>query len=464
MRWDHIVRGGTIVAPEGMHMADIYIKNGKITAIASERLPGEAREETDARGLHLLPGVIDIHVHSRDRGATHKEDFAHSTRAAAAGGVTTLFEMPNTNPPVYHAESFLDQARYLEQKAFVDFALWGICLGEPNRKHLDSLAEAGAIAFKFFWGYAIRQHTYQLVYQADGSDPDIIPPMGDGEVFGLFEQVARTGKVLAIHAENYDLIQTMTRQVKAGAARDYDAMLRARPGLAEKLTIQTAIAFAKETGARLHILHMSTGDGVDLVREAQKEGIAVTAETCPHYLFLCDEDYERLGSEMKVYPLIKRKRDQEKLWQGIEDGTISIVCSDHAPHTEVEKTGDIWSIPSGICGVETLLPLMLQGVHEGRITLPRLAALLSENPARQFGLYPRKGKLQIGSDADITIVDLKRQSVIRREELHSKSKVTAFDGMPVNGLPVKVILGGRTVMENGALIGDPGGKLVNPLG
>ncbi|WP_191559503.1 dihydroorotase [Metabacillus idriensis] len=461
--WDHVIRGGTIVtATEEAYEADVYIKDGKISAISIERLPGKVTEEIDARGCCVLPGLIDIHIHSRDPGASHKEDFYHSTQAAAIGGITTVFEMPNTNPPINNVENFHKQVDNLEQKAHVDFGVWAICLGRLNSEDLHPLNKAGVIGYKFFWGYAVNSKTFQLVYNANEKNDEVIPPFKDGEVYEIFESVSKTGKVLAIHAESNDIIQYLTQRYESSDHNDYNALLQTRSNLAEEITIQTGISFAKKTGVRLHILHMSTEEGVNLVKAAQKEGYNITSETCPHYLFLNNEDYNKIGSAMKVYPLVKYKKDQEKLWKGLEEGVISIVCSDHAPHTEEEKSGDLWSIPAGMCGVETLTSLMLDAVNKNRLTLQDLVAILSENPAKQFGIYPRKGSLLPGTDADITIVDLNKNSVIKKENLHSKSKITAFDGFELKGTPVATIVRGQMIMKDGKIVSKPTGKLIKP--
>lgn len=460
MKWDHVIKNGTIVDTKDSYKANIYIKDGKISAITSEDLGGEALEYTDAEGLYVLPGLIDTHVHSRDGGATYKEDFYHSTQAAAAGGITTVFEMPNVVPAIYNADNLKKQIDNLTPKAHVDFAIWGLCLGNLNNKDILELSRAGVIAFKFFWGYAVNSKTYQLIYNYDSSMKDVIPPFGDGDVYNIFKEVAKTGKIIAIHAENASLISSFTKEVMKTDDRNYEALLKCRPNIVEETVVQTAISFSKSTNARLHILHVSTKEAVELVKHAKEEGYNVTCETCPHYLFLNSSCYDKLGPMMKVYPLIKRKEDQEKLWEGIQDKVISLVCSDHAPHTEEEKNGDLWSIPSGMCGVETLAPLMIDAVNKGKITLNELVSLLSEGPAKLFGIYPKKGSLQVGTDADITIVNMNTKFTIKKEKLHSKSKVTAFDGFNIQGIPVQTIVRGKTVMKDGQIVGKPEGRFI----
>jgi allantoinase len=458
MYWDHVVKNGILVDSNKKYKANIYIKGEVIAAVSETELGGEARKTTDAKGCHVFPGFIDTHIHSRDPGATYKEDFFHSTQAAAAGGITTVFEMPSTTPPVNNITNFNKQIKNLKSKAHVDFALWGICLGKLNNKDIQSLNEAGVIGFKFFWGYAINKKTYQLIYNYTPDMENVLPPFNDGEVYEIFKEVSKTGKLIAVHAENNHLIQYLTREVKNSGQKDYEALIKSRPELAEETTIQTAISFAKDTGAHLHILHLSSESGVELVKKAQDEGYPVTAETCPHYLYLCNEDYNKLGSIIKIYPLVKYKKDQNRLWQAVKEGIITHICSDHAPHTEEEKNGDLWSIPAGIAGVETLAPLMIDAVSKEKITIEELSKLLSENPAKLFGIYPQKGSLQIGTDADITIVDFNKKHAIKKEKLHSKSRVTAYDGFEICGKPVTTIVRGKTVMENGKIVSNPCGQ------
>lgn len=462
VNWDRGIINGTIVTPKDIFKGNVYIKDGKIAAISTEDFSDNCKEVIDASNLHIFPGFMDTHVHSRDGGAPEKEDFFHSTQAAAAGGLTTIFEMPNAIPAVINKENFDKQLSNLSSKAHVDFAMWGLCLGDLNNKDLQELKEAGVIGFKFFWGYAINSETYQLIYNYDKNAKNVIPPLKDGEVYEIFEEVEKTGKIISIHAENADLIETLTEKIKKSGDLSYEGLLEARPNLVEETVVNTAISFSKATNARLHVLHASAAETVDLVEEAQRKGLNVTVETCPHFLFLNDKDYDRIGSMMKVYPPIKRKADQEKLWEGIQNGIVDLVCSDHAPHTAVEKDGELWDIPSGMCGVESLAPLMIDSVNDGKITKQQLAAVLSENPAKLFGIYPNKGSLEVGTDADITIVDFEKEHIIEKEKLHSVSKVTAFDGFEIKGMPVATIVRGNVVMRDGEIIGDPVGEFINP--
>ena len=339
--WDLAIKNGTCVTSTESFKADIYVKDGKIAAITTEDL-GPSKETLDASGKRVYAGFIDTHVHSRDGGALHKETFAHSTRGAAMGGITTVVEMPNAVPPVCNVENFKAQKANLSSKAFVDFAMWALCLGDLNNKDLLELDKYGVAGYKFFWGYALKKSNYNLIYNYDPNDPDVFPPLDDGQVYGIFETVAKTGKLLGIHAENSSLIRRLTERIKPEEyATEYEALLACRPSVCEETVVQTAISFAKVTGCHLHILHTSAKETVDLVDAAQKKGLKVTAETCPHYLTLTKDDFKRVGPMIKGYPPVREKADQQRLWEGLRAGILSHVCSDHAPHTAQEKAGSL---------------------------------------------------------------------------------------------------------------------------
>ena len=459
--YDLMISDGLLVNTTEIIKTNLYIKDGKVAAVTPEVLP--AREKRDASNLHILPGCLDIHVHFRDPGATHKEDFIHGTKAAAIGGITTVFEMPNTNPAVLGAEDVITKAAYLSDRAFVDFALWGLCLGKINADRIAGAVAAGAIAFKFFWGYAFDSKSYALVYNYDPSAPGVMPPLDDGEIFELFEDVAKTGTTLAIHAEHAPLIQLLTKRVLSEGRRDYQALLDARPNLSEALTVQTAIAYSRATGLRLHIMHISSSEAVEFVRQAKREGLPVTGETCPGYLFLTSDDFARLGPAMKVYPPIRGQKDQDALWVGLQDGTLSLVCSDHAPQTIEEKMGDLFSIPAGSANVQLTLPLMLDAVSRGKITLPLVVKTFSENPAKLFNLYPLKGSLTEGADADFVLVDMRKTQTITNDMLAIKQKFSVFNGATTTGWPVATYLRGKHVVEGGAIVSpQPNGRFIKP--
>ncbi|GGH88624.1 allantoinase [Pullulanibacillus pueri] len=462
MQYDLIIKNGEVVTSQNTFSADIGVSNGKIVDIGM--LDGaQTREVYDAKGKYVFPGFIDEHVHSRDPGLTHKEDFTHLTQSAAAGGVTTVIEMPNTVPPVSDEASFYSKVEHLSPKAFVDFALLGMVLGDLNTKKLQAMADAGVVGFKLFWGYYLNPKTLELVYNPSKGD-DVLPPPDDGQIFDAFHTIGQTGKAVCIHAENSAVISRMVEIEKNKGKTDYLSFLSSRPSFTEALTIQTGITIANAAGAHLHILHIAAGEGVDLVAEARNKGMKVTGETCPHYLTLTDQDYPRAGVNMKIYPPIREASHQDRLWQGVQQGHIQAIGSDHAPHTEEEKVGDIWNVPAGATGVQTIVPVMLDSVAKGKITLNQLASLLSEAPARIWGLYGKKGVIQPNADADFTIVDMNATMTIRKDDLLSKSQVTPYDGLTMKGAPVASFIRGRQVMSDGKLVGERIGEFVKPVG
>ncbi|MEN6384897.1 MAG: amidohydrolase family protein, partial [Phycisphaerales bacterium] len=258
--YDLLIKNGRLVSSDKIVKTNLYIQNGQIASVTES--VHKAAKTFDASGLYVLPGCVDSHCHFREPGLTHKEDFSHGTAAAIIGGTTTVFDMPNTNPPLVKAEEFTAKAAAFKSKAYSDYAFWGLCLGPINNNDLQGLAAAGAIALKFFWGYGINNKTLQLIGNYKPGMPDCSPPLDDGEVFELFEHASKTNLIFAIHAENIELIQLMTNRVLSSGRRDYSALLEARPNLSEVLTLQTAIAFCKATHVRLHILHLSTAEGV----------------------------------------------------------------------------------------------------------------------------------------------------------------------------------------------------------
>jgi allantoinase len=458
-----VVRGGTLVTPQGRYGADIVCEEGRIAALMPPGEAPEGDEEIDARESLVFPGFIDPHVHSRDPGLTEKEDFAHSTRAAAAGGITTLIEMPNAIPPVADAATFRDRAERHARAASVDFGLWGISLGMENIDKLEKLVDEGAVGVKLFWGYALNRETKQLVYNvADEPPENLIPPPGNGEVLAIFEAMARAGGLLAAHCEDRQVIESAGRAL-GREIESYEDLLASRPDTAEAATIAVGAEFALTTGCRFHVVHISSARGLQAVRGAQVRGIPISAETCPQYLTLTDESYDSVGSLMKVYPPVRRAADRDALWEGVRDGTITSVGSDHAPHTVEQKQQELATAPAGAVGVETLSPLMVDGALSGRLSLERLSWVLSEGTARLYGLYPRKGAILPGSDADLTLVDPAGESEVRDERLHSKHPASPWNGTRLRGSLKAAVVRGNIVMRDGEPVGEPQGRLVRPV-
>jgi len=456
------ITGGTVVTAAGAMKLDVSCADGRIVALHDADEHVVADEQLDARGMLVFPGFIDPHVHSRDPGLTEKEDFAHATRAAAAGGVTTILEMPNTVPPLATERLFADRAEYHSRSAHVDYALWGMALGLENASELKGMLDAGAVGIKLFWGYAIDRKSRQLIYNlAERADDATVAPLTAGEAYELFREVAAAGGLLAAHCEDRDVLVAARRALGDGI-RDYADFLRSRPSVAESLHVAAGCELALATGCHFHVLHMSSGRSAAILAAAQAAGAPVTAETCPQYLTLDAAAWGDLGARMKLYPPIRTSNDREALWSAIRSGSIATVSSDHGPHTIEEKSQSFEAQPAGLVGVETLAPLMIDHTLAGRITLEQLAWVLSEGTARVYGLYPRKGALQPGSDADLTVVDPEADFLLQDRNLHSKNPYSLWDNRRCRGRPVYAVLRGHVIMADGEPVGGVVGRLVTP--
>ena len=452
MAVDLIVKNGTIVSPQSSIHGHVLIKDGRVLEVmVRDDLP-PARETIDAAGLHVLPGLIDPHVHFRTPGLEYKEDFESGSQAAAAGGVTTIIDMPNVQPLTANVEGFQAKLARAQGHAYVDFGIYAV-LVEGNADQILPLAEAGVVGYKIFLGETVGN----------------VPAPPDGEIIDAWRVVAATGLRCGVHAEDNGIIVYLRKKLQAAGRKDPLAHLESRPAVAEAEAISRAILFAREAGSKLMIYHMSSADGVALVRRGKDDGVDVVGETCPHYLIMQADDMVRmgLGTLLKINPPVRSKEHGEALWRGLLDGTLEVIGTDHAPHTPEEKMaadpmGDIWKAAAGWPGVETNVPLMLTQVNAGRVSLGHYVKVQAEGPARAWNLWPRKGNLGRGADGDITIVDLRRESTIDKNRLHSKSKVTPFHGFRVKGMPVYTIVRGNVVMKNGEIYGNPVGQLQRP--
>jgi dihydroorotase len=391
---------------------------------------------------------------------THKDDFAHSTLGALSGGVTTVLEMPNAIPPVDSLAMFEERREYHETSAWTDFGLWGLALGDANLDQIAPMFAAGAVAVKLFWGYALRRDTRSLVYNT-GDEPaeNVLMPPDNGAVLRLFQAVAAAGGVLAAHCEDKDILAA-SEAALGHPIESYADLLAARPDTAEAVTISIAAELAAASGCRFHVVHMASSAGLEAVRSARRRGIELSAESCPQYLTLTAADFPRVGPVMKVYPPVRHESDQSALWDGIAEGSIVSIGSDHAPHTVEEKAQPLSTQPAGAVGCETLGPLMIDAMLRGRTTPERLAQIMSTSTARLYGLYPRKGVIRPGSDADLTIVDPNASRVIRNDELVAKQPVSPWHGTELKGAPVAAVLRGQLVMRGGRPVGERSGRFV----
>lgn len=434
MRFDLVLKGGTCLTPSGRVATDVGVLDGRVAALGD--LSGaDAAEVFDAKGLHVLPGVTDPQCHFREPGLTHKEDLGSGSASAALGGVTTFFEMPNTQPNTDSAERLAWKVARAKETSWVDFAFF---VGATN-ENADSLGQLegleGCAGIKMFCG-------------------------------------SSTGTLLVDKPENQRRVMMSGRRRIACHSED-EARLQERKGLfagqpvtmhpewrdedCAVISTRSLLQLSKETGRRLHVLHVTTAGEVPLLA-AHKA--LVTFEVCPQHLTLAaPECYERLGTLAQMNPPIRDARHRDALWAAVRSGAVDVLGSDHAPHTLEEKQKPWPASPSGMPGVQTLVPLMLNHVHEGRLSLERFVDLTSAGPARVFGMR-KKGRLALGFDADLTVVDLAARRTITNDWSKSRCGWTPFDGLSVTGWPIATVVRGRVVMRDGALQGSPAGRAV----
>jgi dihydroorotase len=425
--------------------AGVAVQGGIISAVGrSSDLP-EGHEMVDAEGAYLLPGLMDLHVHFREPGLTDREDFATGTRAAAAGGMTTIFDMPNTEPPTATAELVNAKRALVGPKALVDFGLYGL-VAQDNLDEIAGMGAAGVVGFKFYLHQAIGKH----------------PQCDDGALLEAFERVAETGKIAAVHAENPSIIGRRASHLRSEGRHEAAANLEARPDVSESEMVERCISFARTAGNRLHVCHATSARTTQLVREAKRRGLPVTAETGPQWLYFVQEDVMRKGTILMFSPPFRYERDRDALWEGLRDGTIDFIASDHAPRHDHEKIcSSVWDVKSGFIGVETSAPVMLSGVVEGKLSLAQYVQGASERAARVFDLWPRKGSLVPGTDADLSLVSLGDLGSVDASSLHSKVRVTPFDGMEISARVVCTVVRGQIVARDGKYCGAPCGRDVD---
>lgn len=437
---DLVLTGGTVVTGRTRYRADVAIKDGLIALIGRPNAMPAAREVVDVSGKFLLPGAIDMHVHFREPGYTHKEDWRTGTAAAAMGGTTTVFEMPNTNPPT-RSVTELRQKQEAAKKAHVDFGLYGL-LAEDNIEELAGLIAGGVNAFKCFMGNTFGN----------------LPSPSTGAMLEGFEIIAPSGLRISLHAETASIMAWRQQRLMAAGRNDPLAHIAARPAIVAAEAVARAAELAEWTGARVHILHISSAAELRPLADAKARGVEITGETCPCYLLLDTRDYARLGSVIRVNPPVREASDSEAIWKALQNGVVDMIATDHAPHTPEEKHKEIiWQADCGFPGVETQMPLMLNEVSKGRMSLEHYVRISAESPAKAFGLWPAKGRIEPGAEADIAVVDMERTETIRADALHSRGKITPFEGVSVTGIPIHTLVRGRFVQRDRKLVDETSG-------
>jgi dihydroorotase (multifunctional complex type) len=453
------VVNGRLVLPGGQVLeGTVAVTAGRISALAGGDVEIQADEVIDAGGHLVLPGIIDLHVHFRDPGLTHKEDFATGSRAAAKGGVTTVGDMPNTRPPTTTARLLAEKCKDVASKAHVDYVLWA---GASGPAEIEGFAAEGAVGVKVF----LTKFERRLAAEWTGAESPLSPELfvdDDAVLLDIFAEAARVGLPVAVHLGNQQLLRRSLFRWDGKPFAEIRGDLQRKGSLATVESAQRCLLFARETGARLHIVHVPPSV-LPVAAQAKREGVRVTIETfCP---FMSTELMDHLGP--LGYNRYMAPDEIEAIWHAMRDGTIDNVATDHAPHTLEEKRqglNDILSCPSGYPEVETALPMMFDAMLRGRLTLARMIELMASEPASIAGIADRKGAIAIGRDADLVIVDPDRESTIANETLETKPRWTPFAGRRVRGWPRMTILRGTVIMRDGSVVAKPGvGRLLRPL-
>jgi dihydroorotase len=431
--YDLILKGGTVVNQDGKGVRDIGVRAGRIAAIG-DLGRASAGETLDCAGLHVLPGVVDSQVHFREPGLEHKEDLETGSAAAVLGGVTAVFEMPNTNPLTTSEAALADKLRRATGRMHCDFAFWvgGTRDNAADAGELERLP--GAAGIKVFMGSS----TGDLLVEDDE---------------GVASILRNTRRRAAFHSEDEFRLRERTGLKVEGDPSSHPVW---RDELAALACTQRLVRIARQARARIHVLHISTAEEIAFLE--QHKDVA-TCEATPHHLALSSDDYARLGTLIQMNPPVRASRHRDGVWRGVSQGVVDVLGSDHAPHTLAEKARPYPASPSGMTGVQTLVPIMLDHVNAGRLTIERFVDLLSHGPQRVFGMA-RKGRIAAGYDADLTIVDLKRRETITNAQAGSKAGWTPYDGREVTGWPVGTIVRGKRVMWEGEIVTPGQGRAV----
>ncbi len=427
-----VLKNGKFVLLEKVFAGDLLIVDESIYKIG-KGLKGD--EEMDLEGKYVLPGLIDAHVHFREPGAGEKEDWYTGSCAAAAGGVTTVLEMPNTNPPTITKKLLDEKRKKYASKSVVDYGFhFGASTG-----NMDELRKIDRIAsVKFYMGST----TGSLLVESDSILLDELHMLYGRDILAT------------VHAEDERIITEQTKKLKATGRTDASAYAESRPNKAAAEAVKKIISFSLKAKNRLHICHITTQEELALLSKNRKD-LQVSVEASPHHLFLTEDDFERLGSLAKTNPPLRSKKDQAALWAAVKDGTVDIIATDHAPHTLESKKRDIWAAPAGVPGLETMLPLLLNEVNKKTLTLNQVIHLTSENPSRMFGIR-NKGRIKAGYDADLVVVDMDLEKKVDNEKLFTKCGWSPFAGWKLKGWPVKTFVRGRLVYDNGKIIKTKG--------
>jgi dihydroorotase len=456
-QYDLVVRSTTIITPAGTVDGKVAVRGEKIAAILGPDEPAPSRKTIDAGSSPVIPGLIDTHAHFRDPGYTHKEDFYNGTIAAAAGGVTTVFDMPNVDPPTTTVDRLKAHLENAQSKAVIDF---GHNASGVVPENIKGLAEAGATAFKVWMMQDIGR---------DYPHPPGTSLTNHAMLYRVFEEVADTGLPLYIHPHDHNLYELFVERSQKQWGMDfrsYARALRGGDGVVLNTAIATILEFQRSVGTKLHVLHLSTREGVRMVREAKAQGRPITAEANPFAMFVTNDwaNIEKKGPYALGFWV--PEEDNPAMWGAVVDGTIDVIGSDHGPHTKEEKEvgwTDMYTAPGGSPMIEQYLRLMLTEVNKGRLTLERVVEMCSSNPAKLTGYYGRKGAIQVGADADLVILDMDHEEVLQASHSHYRCGWMPSEDFATKGRPVTTILRGKVIMQDGNVTAEKGsGQLLRP--
>ena len=438
MTYDLGIEGGTLVSGSGRVRVNVYVQDGVVANVTSDRHP--ARHCRDATDLMVLPGMIDGHVHFQDPGDSDREDFVTGSGSAAVGGVTTVIEHTHSHP--VRSLSFLqEKIAHTRDRSLVDYGLAAHVWPEDIAQ-VGELWRAGTQFFKVF---TCTTHG--------------IPAVLPGNMLQLFQAVAGCDALCLVHCEDEFITAESEKRLRQAGRKDYGILREWRSREAEQVASSTVSLLARLTGARTVIAHVSHPQVLDLVARDREAGAQLWMESCPQYLYFCEDDILQHGPFRKFTPPARSKEDGEQLWGRLTSGEITHVSSDHAPSTAAQKEEgleDIWGCHFGLPGTQTVLTLMLNGVDQGRLTLEQVVRLVCENPARLYRMWPRKGNLQVGADADMILVDMSQSITVENDKMLSKTGWTPYHGMAVRGVPLATYVGGNLVASEGRIMADPG--------
>ncbi len=447
---DLMIKNGRVFYEGKLVQTDLSVINGKISAISKNQSRSNTKEVIDATDKIIIPGGVDVHTHILDLIFSYRDDFITGTQGAASGGITTVIEMPLGIEGKTAIESFEMQLEEMKKKCLIDYGLIGAA-GHNTIDSIEELAKRGVVAFKTFMINAPEE-------EAELKD---LAAKDDYYLLKIFEEIAKTGLVSCVHAENDAIIAHEIENHIAEGKTDFQAHTNSRPVISEDEACVRAMVLAHEAKVKLNLVHMSSKTSFEHIRNAKRLGWNVSCEVTPHHLFFTTEEAEQIGSWLKVNPPIRSIEHQEAAWNGIKDGTIELIASDHSPYSHEEKdmkskNNNIFECGSGTPVLETMLPMMLDAVNKQKITLAKLIDVISLNPAKRFGLYPRKGIIQVGADADLVIVDMNKEYTLKSENMYTKTKITVFNERKIKGAIEKTIVRGRTVFDNGKFCVEKG--------